>query len=327
MKVVVLGVGAYGLALSKKLLENNNEVVAWTKLEREKEEIEKQGYSNKLKDFKIPKSLSISTNLKKSIKDSKLIVFAIPAQFADSVAKELSRYYTNQHILIATKGIEQNSCVFIDEVISRYISTNKIGVISGPSFAVDIIKDIPIGLTIASTDWNTINISKKVLEGNNLILKDSKDVVGTEICGAIKNVLAIASGILEGMNLPISTQAMFLTIALNEIKKLIYELDGDPNTILSFAGFGDIILTCTSEKSRNYSFGRLIGRKESQKEINEYINNNTIEGLYTLKSIYKLVTDKNIFIPIINTINEIVLENNDPKKLLKFISSDYNRRS
>ena len=179
MKVVVLGVGAYGLALSKKLLENNNEVVAWTKLEREKEEIEKQGYSNKLKDFKIPKSLSISTNLKKSIKDSKLIVFAIPAQFADSVAKELSRYYTNQHILIATKGIEQNSCVFIDEVISRYISTNKIGVISGPSFAVDIIKDIPIGLTIASTDWNTINISKKVLEGNNLILKDSKDVVGT----------------------------------------------------------------------------------------------------------------------------------------------------
>ena len=129
------------------------------------------------------------------------------------------------------------------------------------------------------------------------------------------------------MNLPISTQAMFLTIALNEIKKLIYELDGDPNTILSFAGFGDIILTCTSEKSRNYSFGRLIGRKESQKEINEYINNNTIEGLYTLKSIYKLVTDKNIFIPIINTINEIVLENNDPKKLLKFISSDYNRRS
>ena len=319
MEVAVLGAGAYGLALSKILLENGNNVKIWTKIEQEKDELKTNHYSSKLKEYKIPKSVEITTDLKECVKNAKLIVFSIPAKFASSVVKELSQCYNNQYILIATKGIEQNKSYFMSELINRYITTNKIGVISGPSFAIDIIEDVPIGLSLGSNDWNTIKIVKKVFENEHFKLSETKDIIGLEICGAIKNVLAIASGMIAGMNLPISTQALFLTEALNEIKKLIYELDGDPNTILSLAGFGDIILTCTSEKSRNYSFGKIIGESKTSEEIDNYVKSNTIEGLYTLKAICKLIKNKKINAPIIDIINDIVEKKDKPQKILRYI--------
>ena len=319
MKITVLGTGAYGLALSKILLENRHDVTVWTKVKQEKIDIENNGFSDKLPGFIIDKQLKISTDLESAIEGSKLIIFAIPAQYVDSVAHELSYYYDDQYICIATKGIEQDSCVFIDDVINRYIPTDKIAVISGPSFAADIINSIPIGLSLGSTDWDTVDCVKEALENSHFKLRVTKDIVGIEICGAIKNVLAIASGIIEGLGLPISTQAMFITEALNDVKRLINELDGNPSTILSFAGFGDILLTCTSSKSRNFSFGKLIGSGASIEEIEEYKSKTTIEGLYTLKSISQLVKDRNISIPMLDMISEIVSGNEKPSALLNFL--------
>jgi len=319
MKVTVLGTGAYGLALSKILLENGHDVTVWTKIKEEKEQLDSQKFSPKLPEFIIPMDLKVSTDLECAVNGSKLIIIAIPAQFVDSVAQELSEYYNDQFICIATKGIEQESCVFINEVVERYIKTKKIAVISGPSFAVDIINDIPIGLSLGSMDWDTIHCIEEALENDHFKLRETKDIIGIEICGAVKNVLAIASGMIEGMGLPISTQAMFITEALNDVKSLISDLNGDPKTILSFAGFGDILLTCTSSKSRNFSFGKLIGRGATKEEIENYKNNTTIEGLYTLKSIFKLVNDKNIDIPIIDMINDIVNGRKNPNELLNFL--------
>ena len=172
---------------------------------------------------------------------------------------------------------------------------------------------------MATKNKKTAALIHQGLENKTLKLRDTDDLVGTEICGSIKNVIAIAAGMIDGMGLPESTQAMLITESLHDIKELIKALGGDGKTILSFAGFGDLLLTCTSTKSRNFSFGRLIGSGTSKDEIDNYINNTTIEGLYTLKSIHKLIKNKKVDIPIIDLIHDIVFYDKDPNEIKRFL--------
>ena len=320
MKVTILGTGAYGLALSKILVENNNEVVMWTTFEEEKKELLETKKSSKLKNFKLDEKVEITTDLEESINNSKLIVIAIPTAFITDVCKKLNKYIKpNQHICIASKGIEQETGLFIHDVIKKQIKTKYIGAISGPSFAVDLVKKVPIGLAVASKSKRTLNIIREAFSNDHFKLYPTNDIIGIEICGAVKNIIAIASGMIDGMGYPISTQALFITHSLHDIKSLIYALGGSKKTVLSFAGFGDILLTCTSDKSRNYTFGKLIGSNAPKEEINEYKNNMTVEGLYTLKSIYKLINKKRINIPTINIIYNIVFNDEKIDKLIEYL--------
>lgn len=320
MNITILGTGAYGLALAIALNNQNNNIIMWTKLEKEKEEIEKtHKYQRVLPDVLIPENIKITTNLEESIKDSELIIFAIPIAFIDSVSSELKNFVTeNHHYCIATKGIEQNSCMFVDEIIRKHIKTDKISVISGPSFAIDVVKKMPTGLTLATNNNETRELIENAFKDSNIKFDNTTDIYGTELCGSIKNVIAIACGILDGLKANESTKAMFLTEAINEIKLLINQLGGNQDTILKYGGIGDLLLTCTSTKSRNFTYGTLIATTNSDK-INEYVENNTIEGRYTLMSIVQLIKSKNLKMPIIELINEIVFENNDSKKLLNYL--------
>ncbi len=320
MKVSVLGTGAFGLALASILNENGHSVKMWTKFEEEANYLNQTHTSPNLKNFIIDSNIKISTNFKQTVRGTELIIIAVPAGFVDDISRLLKKEIKeNQHVCIASKGIEQSTCLFVYDVFKKYITSDQVGVISGPSFAVDVIKKVPIGLSLASSNETTIRIIKEALQNKHVKLRETDDILGVEICGSIKNVIAIASGMLDGMGLPISTQAMLITESLNDIKELINTLGGNKMTILSFAGFGDLLLTCTSTKSRNFSFGRLIGQKKSQEEINNYIETTTIEGLYTLKSIYKLLQDKKVKMPIIDLINDIVYNNKPVTDLLEFL--------
>lgn len=320
MKVTILGTGAYGLALSNILLQNENEVVMWTTFEEEKKELLETKKSSKLKGFKLDNKITITTNLEDSIKDSKLIVIAIPTAFVTDVCKDLKKYIkSNQHICIASKGIEQNTCLFVHDMIKKQIKTRNIGAISGPSFAIDLVRKVPVGLSVASKCKRTLKVIQEAFVNDNFKLYPTNDIIGIEVCGAVKNIIAIASGIIDGMGYPISTQALLITESLHDIKALIHALGGNKNTILSFAGFGDILLTCTSEKSRNYCFGKLIGESATSEEIEEYKNKITVEGLYTLKSIYKLIKNKKIDIPTINIIYNIVFKEEKKEKLIEYL--------
>lgn len=321
MKVTILGSGAYGIALALMFNENKCDITLWEKFEEHAKQLRETRINDRvLPNVLIPKNIKIMSDLEESIKNSELIVIAIPAGFVDEVAAELSKYIKKgQHICIATKGIEQDTCLFIDDVVQKYIKTKNIAAISGPSFAVDIASHVPIGLTLATKNKKTAALIHQGLENKTLKLRDTDDLVGTEICGSIKNVIAIAAGMIDGMGLPESTQAMLITESLHDIKELIKALGGDGKTILSFAGFGDLLLTCTSTKSRNFSFGRLIGSGTSKDEIDNYINNTTIEGLYTLKSIHKLIKNKKVDIPIIDLIHDIVFYDKDPNEIKRFL--------
>ncbi len=320
MKVTILGTGAYGLALSKILIKNKNEVVMWTAIEKEKNELLYTKKSSKIKDFILDDGIVVTTNIKVAIEDSELIVIAIPTAFVTDVCKSMKKYIKpKQHICIASKGIEQETCLFISDMIKKQIKTKKIGAISGPSFAIDLVKKVPIGLSVASKSKKTLKIIQDAFSNDCFKLYPTTDIVGVEVCGAVKNIIAISSGMIEGMGYPISTQALLITESLHDIKVLIRALGGNDRTLLSFAGFGDILLTCTSEKSRNYCFGKLIGSGATKEQIEEYTNKITVEGLYTLKSIYKLINKKKIDIPTINIIYDIVFKNDSINRLIDYL--------
>lgn len=319
MKIAILGSGAYGIALASRFIMNGNEVKIWSISEEEKDNINNKHISSKLKDYIIPKEITADTNLERIVNGSEIIVIAVPAFAVDEVSLKLKDIYKdNQHIVVASKGIEQDTCKFLTDVILDNIKTDKLAVISGPTFAIDIIKGVPIGMSLGTANEETRNLLIKAFTNPLTKLRPTKDVIGVEICGGIKNVMAIASGMLEGMGVADSTKALFLTESLNDIKEIIDVLGGDKKTILSFAGFGDILMTCSSPNSRNFSFGKILG-KGNKEEAEYYKNNTTVEGLYTLKSVHKLLNNTGAKIPIIDLIYDIVFKDKDKNEMLSFL--------
>lgn len=189
MKVTILGTGAYGISLALMFNKNTKNITMWTKFIDELEMLEKKRENKKvLPGIKIPENIKFTDNMKDAIKDSELIVIAIPAAFCDDVFSELRHYIKKeQHICIATKGIEQDTCLFITDVLEKYIKSKNVAVISGPSFAVDIASNVPIGLTLATKSRKTEELLKTFLQNDVLKLRHTKDIIGTEICGSIKN--------------------------------------------------------------------------------------------------------------------------------------------
>lgn len=321
MKVAIIGTGAYGLSLALMFHKKINNIVLWTKFIEEKEELEKNlGNDKVLPGIKIPSDILITNDFDIAIDGADLIVIAVPAAFVEDIGQLLKgRLKKEQHICIASKGIERDTCSFVHDILLRNVETDKLAVISGPSFAIDIASFNPVGLSVATKSYETAKFLKETLENDTLKLRVTEDIIGVEICGSIKNVIAIASGILNGMGYSESTQAMFVTESLHDIKELIDALGGNKNTILSYAGVGDLILTATSTKSRNFRLGYLIGKGTSHEEVEEYMNHTTIEGLYTLKSIYQLLGDKKVDMPIIDLIHEIIYGNTPCKNLVTFL--------
>ncbi len=320
MKVGVFGCGAYGMALSSIMTDNNCDITMWTKFEDEKKNLEITRKNERLiPNFSISDKIKVTTDIEECIKDKDLLIIAIPAAFIDSLACAMKPYIKNNHIIIATKGIEQETGLFIHEILEKYLDTKNIAVISGPSFAIDLVSKMPAGLTLATKNKKTEELARIALANRYIKLRTTKDIIGTEICGSIKNVIALSAGMLDGLGASDSTKAMLLTEAIHDMREIIKAFDGDKKTVLSFAGFGDLLLTCTSVKSRNFSFGKLLGEKRTKEEIKSYLENTTVEGFYTLKSIYKLLKNKKILIPIIDLIYSIAVKGKNPESLLTFL--------
>ena len=321
MKIGLFGTGAYGMALASILSENKMDITMWTKFEEEKDNLEKtRKNENFIPGFVLDKDIKFTTSVEECARDKDLLVIAIPAAFVATLCEELNRYVnSNVNICIASKGIEQKTGLFVNEIVEKYLGTKNIAVLSGPSFAIDVVKKKPIGLTLATNNDFTKNVVKKAFLNKYIKLRHTNDIVGTEICGAIKNVIALAAGVLEGLGASNSTRAMLITESLHDIGEIIDAFGGDRKTVLSFAGFGDLLLTCTSTTSRNYSYGKLVGEKKSIDELKNYTDNITVEGFYTLESIYQLLKDKDVKIPIIDVIHSIIKKGKDPDELLTFL--------
>ncbi len=321
MNIAIIGTGVYGIAMAYALSQNKkNKIIMWSESEESLKKLESSRKKfEPLGGIKIPSEIKFSTSYEEVLKNADLVFVMCAAKFVGSVCKDMMPYIDKKmHFIIGSKGIEQESCRFVHEVFLNFINTRKLAVISGPSFAIDIANLEPIGLSIGIRSKDTLNVALKAFKNTNIKLRDTSDLVGVELCGSIKNVIAVAAGILDGLGYSESTRSFLITESLHDIKGLIKGLGGNKKTILSFAGVGDLLLTATSTKSRNYSYGVILGQGKF-KEANEYLENTTVEGYYTLKSIYTLLRRKKIKMPVIDLIYSIVMKDSDPKKLAQFL--------
>lgn len=320
MKIGIIGSGAYAIALAKIFNENNNKVTMWTKFENEYQDIKyKRENTKSFPDVKIDEDIEISMRLEDVTLDMDIVVIATPSFCFDEIACSIKDLITNQVVLIATKGLDVEQRMFLNDIWKKYNKNDNVCIIAGGSFAIDIVSGNPVGLTLASRSEKAREIVKKTMENNHFIIQESTDIYGVEVLSSIKNVLAIGCGILDGLELNESTRCMFLTKSLTDVAKLITSYNGKQETILTYSGFGDIILTCSSTKSRNYSYGKVLATGDIDK-IKEYECNHTIEGYNATLALYNKTHDDKRDIEILNIMYSIIHEKKSIKLLLDFLT-------
>ena len=329
MKIAMLGTGAYALALSVSLSKNkDNNIMMWTENEALAKSFKETHELDIFEDYKkIPENINLTSSYEEALSGADTIFLGCAAKFVESVCDGIKPFYKdNTPVCIASKGIEDQTRKFLSDIVKEKLNTKEVAVLSGPTFAIDIIHDDPIALTLASKSDNSLDEISDTLACDKLKLRTTDDMIGVQICGSVKNIIAIASGMIKGLGYSESTLAFLINESLHEIKHLIDGLGGKKYTILAYAGVGDLLLTCTSTKSRNYSFGYLVGSTKDKNQAGEYLKTHTVEGYYALSSIHKLALENNIDVPIINIIYDIIMNGKDPYTLMKFLVENVENR-
>ena len=318
MKIAILGVGAYAIALAKVFNKNeNNEVVMWAKFKEEaKVVMENRENTGVLPGVKIPDRIKITMNLASCMEGASIVVLAVPAGAVRQVSEEVAVYATDDQILcVVSKGIEPKTNMFMSEILYEATKNENICMISGPSFAIEIANDSKTGFNVASKNLEAAKIVKEQFE-NGLVVDTCDDIIGVQVAASIKNVFPIFMGMLNGMDMKDSYKASCLACLVRDLGDTIVALGGKRETIFTFAGLGDMLLTCMSSKSRNFTFGTYIGRGYTMQEAFETMAVKTVEGIYTLSTITDLMEKKNFKIKSLEVLHGILYNNDSKENLL-----------
>ena len=318
MKICILGTGAFAIALCK-VLEQDNEVAMWTKFENEKQDLLTSRENTKFfPGVKISENVQITTDIKEAVNNKEIIINVLPFIALKDVAFELKKVYcANQIILSTTKGLDDTNFKTSTEYINEIINNARLVALSGPSFAIDVVNKENISFMLASNDNEALDVIKSLFNMDYLTLEKTNDIKGIQIAGVIKNAIAIGSGMLDTLKASDSTKAAFIAKGITDMTKLIVSLGGKLETCYSYAGIGDLILTCMSSKSRNYTFGTLVASGYSADEAIEKMNGKTVEGYNMVRALYNYAKEKNIDTTVIKALYEIIFNNLDVKKIKK----------
>ncbi|MEO2068080.1 MAG: NAD(P)H-dependent glycerol-3-phosphate dehydrogenase [Desulfurobacteriaceae bacterium] len=319
MKIAILGSGSWGTALAIHFGKAGFEVFQWCREAEVAENInEKRENPFYLKGFKYPKNVRATSNLKEVFKENCNLFFSvIPTQFTRDFWKEIKPFIKDQKVICASKGIEIETLKTLSMVFEEIFGkVDNYYVLSGPTFAKEVAAGLPAAAVIAGYNDGDVLDLVKVLNTKTLRLYASDDVKGVELGGALKNVIAIAAGICDGMGLGNNARAALITRGLSEIKRLGKFLGAKEETFYGLSGLGDLILTCTGDLSRNRQFGLSIGRKEGKVD-EKYV----VEGVHTVRAVVKLAKKFNVEMPICQAVYKIVYEKLDMKKVIEELLS------
>lgn len=318
-QIAVLGSGAWGSALANVLADNGHEVTIYGINEKEIEDINLHHQNQKFFSAKLHENIKATKNLKEAINKANYIIIAVPSFAIDEIIEKLkSERLDNPIIINVTKGLDKRTNTTIMQHLKIKIKELNIkGVVSllGPSFAKEVAERKHTVIT--SVSENDI-ISKKVqhLFSNKYFrVYTNNDEIGSEYCAALKNVIALASGMLEGYGLGNNIHAALIARGLKEITRFVSLMGGKEETCLGLTGLGDLVLTCSSTLSRNYEAGIKIAQLGSYQKFKE-INSKTVEGIYACSIAYNIAKSNNIYAPIVSSIYHIINNNADPKKEL-----------
>ena len=316
----ILGSGAWGTALAS-ILNKKTTISLWSYEKETTNQINKYKINkNYLPGIKISNNVTATNDLEK-LKTCKFIFICIPSQFIKKIIVKFKKFYKREMILvICSKGIEKTSKELISEVIKKIIPKSKIAILSGPSFAIEVAKKKPTAVTIASKNNKDAKELAKLINSKNFRCYYTNDVIGVQLGGVIKNILAIASGITESQNLGSSARAALITRGLAEMMKIGIAFGAKESTFYGLSGLGDLILTCNSKLSRNFVTGLLIGKGKKIKEIIK-LNKAISEGVINSKTIFHLSKKKNIEIPLCESVYIILYKNAKIKETIEKILS------
>ncbi len=319
MKITVLGAGSWGTTLAVLLDYNGHEVSLWEFKKNYAKALIKQR-ENKvfLPGVKISESIEIYHTLKDCIKDRHIIVIAVPTQFVRSVLEKFDKLdFTNTTFVSVSKGIEKETLLTVSEIIEEMIpgvNDSNIGVLSGPSHAEEVSNKIPTAVVAASKDHGTARLIQAAFITSYFRVYTSTDIVGVELGGALKNIIAIGAGIVDGAKFGDNTKAAIMTRGIAEISRLGVALGADPKTFSGLSGMGDVIVTCMSKHSRNRFVGEKIGAGNKLKDVLSSMKM-VAEGVETTKSVYELAAKNHVEVPIVDAVYGILFENKDPQKI------------
>lgn len=315
--VGVIGGGSWGTTVSNIIGDNDYKALLWLRNKESVDEVNNNHENKKyLPDFKLSENIIATESLEEIAKKCRVIFFIVPSKGFREVAFQLGNFVNGEHIIIhGTKGLEQSTFKRMSEILKEETNCKRIGVLSGPNLAKEIMKKQPSGSVIASAYDEVLKEGRKILDSSYFTVYGSKDVVGAELGGIFKNIIAIAAGISEGLGLGDNTKSMLITRGNIEMTKLGLCMGAKVNTFNGLSGIGDLIATCMSPLSRNYQVGYRLAKGETLEQIistSVYV----AEGIQTTKTINNYALEKGISMPIVKGVYKILFEQQDIKKVI-----------
>lgn len=316
--VSFLGAGSWGTALAILCANNGHKVTLWSKVASEIEMLrENREHVDRLPGVKLPDSIVIEEDLEKACTDQDILVCSVASPFVRSTAQEAKPFIKDKQIIVNVgKGIEEDTLMTLCEILEDELPMADVAVLSGPSHAEEVSKGVPTTVVVGAKSKKTAMFVQDVFMGGAFRVYTSPDIIGIELGGALKNVIALAAGILDGMGLGDNTKAALMTRGVAEISRLGIELGGKMETFCGLSGIGDLIVTCTSTHSRNHNCGYLLGQGKTLAEAKEEIKQ-VIEGVNCAKAAMKLANKHHVTMPIVEQINAILFSDKSAEQAMK----------
>ena len=314
-KIVILGSGGWGMALALVAHRKGHGVTLWSPFEEEVSNLTKTRRNDKLlRGVELPKEINITSDIS-CARDADITIIATPSFAVPETAKKLQAIGKTGIIVNVSKGLEKGTKCRLSEVIEREVKGATVVVLSGPSHAEEVAINIPTSLVAASKDSAAAAFVQDAFSDTALRIYTSSDVIGVELGGALKNVIAVAAGFSDGLGLGDNTKAALITRGAAEIARLGTKMGAEERTFLGLAGIGDLIVTCTSRHSRNNRFGDLVGKGISVHEALKTVG--TVEGYYATELAFSLCNDLQVEMPIVKECYRVLYENGDINDVVK----------
>ncbi|MDD5680242.1 MAG: NAD(P)-dependent glycerol-3-phosphate dehydrogenase [Candidatus Omnitrophica bacterium] len=318
-KICIIGDGGWGTALSVALSGKGLEVSLWGVFKDYIESVAKTRENVKfLKGIKIPQNVNITASLDEAIDKSDVVILAVPSKYFRSISERVKKAAKSDAIYISvTKGIEDDTLMRMSEIVSDVLGKDKkVVAISGPSIAIEVAKGLPTTLVAASPDITLANKAQDMLMCTALRVYTTTDIIGVELGGSLKNIIAIAAGMSDSLGFGTNTKAAILTRGLAEITRLGVAMGAKQETFAGLSGIGDLVTTCISPYSRNRWFGEMLGSGKKAKDVVAQTEM-VVEGVTTTKSAYELARKYNVDMPITSEVYEIIYNEKSPKNVVR----------
>lgn len=316
--VGIIGAGSWGTALAALLCDNGHQVMVWSIDEQEIRMLqEEREHKLKLPGVKLSERMEFTLDLKTAIEGKDFLVMAVPSPFTRATAKKMSAFVAeNQIIVDVAKGIEESTLKTLSQQIEEEIPQADIAVLSGPSHAEEVGRKLPTICVVGAKKKATAMYLQEMFMNQVFRVYTSPDVLGIELGGSLKNVIALAAGIADGLGYGDNTKAALITRGIAEIARLGVKMGGHIQTFSGLTGIGDLIVTCASVHSRNRKAGYLIGQGKSMEEAMEEVQM-VVEGVYSAKAARKLAEEYGVSMPIVTEVNEILFEGKNPAEAVQ----------